>query len=140
MNFSAQRYQGTGINHDKEEFEGQFSVSSLAGTPSQSLSYTATRLSDRTVVHREIGLLTENEQGELQLHVHMEELPCTTVHQLKSQSQDCWVFEYHGQGKLAGFSSELVFQFEGEKFKYLHRWAMAGEVSDKSWCLLERVE
>lgn len=132
-------YKGHGINHDQEEFEGKFEVVQLPGTNTKQLRYLANRMSDGTKVHEEVGLLTENEDGKVELHVHMEELPCVTVHAVKAQSDDRWVFEYHGSGRIAGFSSELVFEFEGETFKYLHRWALNDKVSDKSWCLLEPV-
>lgn len=139
MEFKYGNYIGQGINHDKEEFRGEFQVQSLPKANSKSIRYLAIRVSDNTKVHEEIGLLTENEDGVLELHVHMEEMPCVTIHTLKEKTASRWVFEYEGKGKIAGFSSELVFEFEGDKFRYLHRWAMGGEISDKSWCLLEPI-
>ncbi|WP_196161144.1 hypothetical protein [Reinekea sp. G2M2-21] len=137
MNFTSQYYSGTGINHDREEFSGSFKVEALPGTQTKAYRYIATRTADNTKVHEEVGLITINENNEPALHVHMEEMPCTTVHKLKEANEKRWVFEYKGHNQLAGFTSELVFEFDGDKFKYLHRWAMGGEVSDKSWCLLE---
>lgn len=133
------QYAGTGINHDKEEFEGKLTVLGLPGTTTKSLHYIATRLSDDVKVHEELGYLAKNENGEEILHVHMEELPCVTIHTVKDASEDRYVFAYKGIGLIEGFSSELVFEFDEEKVTYLHRWAMSGAVSDKSWCLLEPI-
>jgi hypothetical protein len=139
MNLKHTAYVGIGVNHDKEDFRGSFKVESLAGTNTKFIRYVANRVSDNEKVHEEVGLLTENESGDLVFHVHMEEMPCTTVHTLKNKSESRWVFEYKGSGNILGFSSELVFEFEGKQFKYLHRWAIGGEISDKSWCILKPV-
>jgi len=131
-------YVGTGINHDREEFRGEVKVEMLPGT-TKFIRYIATRISDGKKLHEEVGLLTKSEAGDLVFHVHMEEMPCVTVHTLKESTESRWIFEYQGSGNITGFSSELVFEFEGDNFKYLHRWAMGGEVSDKSWCFMEPI-
>ena len=137
MKFKHERYVGTGINHDKEEFKGYFEVNKLPRFETYTVRYVANRVSDNQKVHEELGYLSVDDEGELLLNVHMEEMPITTPHKLVESTDTRFVFEYRGHGQLAGFNSELVFEFEGEKFRYLHRWAMNGEVSDKSWCLLE---
>ena len=140
MKFNFADYCGKGINHDQEEFVGTFQLRPLANTTTKAFRYIATRTSDNQSIHEEAGLLSEDEQGLLCLHVHMQELPCLTVHCLKEQTGNLWVFAYQGSGNLAGFNSELVFEFDGLSFRYAHRWAMAGDVSDKSWCLLQPAE
>lgn len=127
-------WKGRGINHDNEAFNGIFTADPLTGKDSFSLRYRAIRANDQTQIHDEIGLLARDEDNNWSLYLHMEELPCATVHSLQECSESRWVFAYHGSGSLAGFSSELVFEFSESGFRYLHRWAMGGEVSDKSWC------
>jgi hypothetical protein len=134
MEFKFKKYVGKGVNHDKDEFEGVIEIQQLPHMQTNTLKYVATRLKDDVKVHEELGLLTQNENDELEFHLHMEELPCATLHSLKQTTGTQWVFEYQGKGKIAGFSSELVFEFNAEGFKYTHRWAMGGEVSDRSWC------
>ena len=135
MKFEHTYYEGQGVNHDQDEFKGSFFVQKLPQLPTYTLKFVATRLKDDVKVHEELGMLTVNENDELQFHLHMEELPCATLHTVKENLDSKWIFEYQGTGKIEGFSSELVFEFDGEGFKYTHRWAMGGEVSDKSWCL-----
>lgn len=137
MQFNHSSYVGTGINHDHEPFQGRFVVTSLQNTNTYQYSYIATRTSDGEKVHEEVGLIGNSETGEQILTVHMEELPCHTTHSLTRNENSEFCFSYEGSGSLAGFSSELVFQFGESGFKYLHRWAMGGVPSDKSWCQLE---
>lgn len=103
------------------------------------MHYICQRISDGEKVHEELALLTTNENGDKTLHLHMEELPSITVHSLSHNDDAVWTFSYTGTGQLEGFNSELVFEWDERKVKYLHRWAVNGEVGDKSWCLLEPV-
>ena len=137
--FTSTHYVCQGINHDGDEFTGEFTVQITQNVSAQSFQYTAVRNSDAAVVHRENGFIGSDDQGKFMLVNHMEELPCVTVHVLVKQVADSYVFEYEGTGSLDGFKSELVFEFNDGGFRYLHRWAMGGDVSDESWCLLKPV-
>jgi hypothetical protein len=137
--FEGNCYQGEGVNHDGEKFHGVFRIERTEKVPSFAFEHTATRMSDDVVVHRESGFIGKDDSNEWLLTVHMEELPCLTVHSLIDHERDRYVFAYKGKNDLTGFNSELVFEMEEGGFKYLHRWAMKGEVSDKSWCLLHAV-
>lgn len=128
-------FAGYGVNHDRESFHGVFTVQPLTGKNSFTTQYQAIRSTDKSIVHTEVGLLTQAMDGEWHFHLHMEELPCVTEHRLKSNTENRWVFFYRGCDALAGFDSELVFDFINEgQFRYTHRWAMNEELSDKSWC------
>ncbi|EAR10402.1 hypothetical protein [Reinekea blandensis] len=128
-------FTGSGINHDQEAFTGYFRVQPLPGKSSFTTHYRAVRNLDDQPVHEEIGLLTLEPNGDWVFHLHMEELPCTTTHRLKSSTDNRWIFEFTGTEALAGFSSELVFEFSNDnQFRYTHRWAMNEALSDKSWC------
>lgn len=134
MEFNKTLYKGVGLNHDKEEVQGVFEVHPIAKTDSYRYTYIATRTLDGLKVHEEAGMFGKDEQGHWILNVHMEEMPCHTQHRLAKSTDNTFDFRYRGTGKIEGFNSELVFEFSDDGFRYLHRWAMGGEVSDKSWC------
>jgi len=136
MKFERAIYAGVGVNHDNEEFQGIFEVQPLSNTGTYRYTYIAIRLSDDLTLHEEFGLIGRNEIGGLVLTVHMAEMPCHTTYLMNRQENDTFIFTYVGKGNVEGFKSELVFEFGKDRFRYLHRWAMEGEVSDKSWCEL----
>ena len=136
MHFTALRYVGFGINHDGEEFRGEFVLTPISNTPALAYTYKAF-LTDGEKIHEESGIFSFDETGNSVVANHMDELPCVTLHRLFKQQERCFHFSYTGVGDIAGFNSELVFEFLDSGFKYKHRWAMGGDPEDKSWCELK---
>ena len=136
MDFKAKRYVGRGINHEGEDFEGTFLVEPIEPTQAYYYSYRAVRIEGGTQVHYECGLIGVDDAGHPAIHTQMDELPSITVHQLTRHEDDVRAFGFEGRGSLAGFVSELVFQFNGEGFRLTHRWAMNEPPQDRSWCEL----
>lgn len=137
MEFEARRYQGQGVNHEGETFDGVFLVEPIEGTPAYRYSYQANRASDGARVHFETGLIGLNEDSTAVIHVQMDELPCVSLHALSEHSETTYRFAYEGHGSLAGFVSELVFRFHESGFRLTHRWALNDDLQDRSWCDLD---
>ncbi|GGX42691.1 hypothetical protein [Saccharospirillum salsuginis] len=140
MEFKTRRYVGQGVNHEGEDFEGTFLVEPVENTQAYNYSYRAVRIEDGTQVHYECGLIGVDEGGVPSIHTQMDELPSVSVHQQRRDEDDVHAFGFEGGGSLAGFVSELVFQFNADGFRLTHRWAMNAPLQDRSWCDLVAVD
>ena len=139
MNFKSTLYRGEGVNHLGEQFIGTFNVEPIGDSGSYSYSYIATGQTNHETLHRESGIITQDEFSSTVISVYMTQLASLTQHVLLRHSGDIYRFGYEGEGVLEQYDSELIFEFNRDGFIYRHCWGQGVTASEKSSCDLRRI-
>ncbi|EPJ43786.1 MAG: hypothetical protein OFPII_39070 [Osedax symbiont Rs1] len=139
INFKSTLYRGEGVNHLGEKFTGTFNVEPIGDSGSYSYNYTTVSENSGETMHRESGIITEDEYSSTVVSVYMTQLPSLTKHILIRDSGEVYRFGYEGEGMMEQYDSELYFEFNRDGFIYRHCWGQGVTASEKTRCDLRRV-
>ena len=136
------RWCGSGVNEEREPFEGRLEVLVLEAGRAVLLRYTAT-LADGTVVHTESTLLGTGPDGRLCLWPVMAELPGVLAHtELFTRSDEggqlTTVFASGPRDEASVFREEITLQWTADgSLVYAHAWGLpGGDFGARSSCSL----
>ncbi len=121
---------GSGINHENQNFRGSIHISPVAAGKGLRLEFKAIG-NDDTVFHEEASLIGPSHDGKPCLFVLSNNHPGVTPHPLKredkSQNKTSWIFGFGDVNNASTFREEIALElWNNGSVEYTYFWGLPG--------------